>query len=191
MSQLPAKRAAVAACGSRDGGEQLAKRARGTAASSQSTAKRMDWQRAMNSPVTWVSHNPKRAGTQAAKRWDKYCQTTTVAGALKAGASLRDLDSDYAREFLQVTWPADMSAVQDVVKKEPRTLADKEPQGVLQEEHPPLADRESPPPPPCLSRVEQGIQTDPLWLEQELVRQSGRTQILKEALRMYQAQNRS
>ena len=49
-----------------------------------------------------VEDNPKRAGTQAAARFDKYWEASTVGEALDAGALYKDIDVDWVSGYIRL-----------------------------------------------------------------------------------------
>jgi hypothetical protein len=52
-----------------------------------------------------VSGNPKRQGSQAALRFEKYKYITTVGGALDAGVLYKDIDIDLENNYISLFLP--------------------------------------------------------------------------------------
>lgn len=167
--------------GAMDEAAPVVKKARLTP-SETGTPKRMNWNSALASSISWLGHNPKRPHTKAAKRWEKYCKTSTVQQAMEQGAQHRDLDHDYHHGFLEC------QKVQPLVPTLPLLEAS---DGVPPEHEPfPLADG------PVLDRAGHGrritvedksTMTDPTWLDDELGEGVSATKkaVLMEALALY------
>ena len=62
--------------------------------------RRMNWLDAKSCDLTFVAYNPKRQKTKAHARWSAYAQCKTVQDAVQAGATMRDLDFDFAKGYV-------------------------------------------------------------------------------------------
>ena len=81
--------------------------------------RRMNWLDAKSCDLTFVAYNPKRQKTKAHARWSAYAQCKTVQDAVQAGATMRDLDFDFAKGY--VTCEGVRPLVPSLaIKKEPR-----------------------------------------------------------------------
>ena len=49
-----------------------------------------------------VNENPKRAGSQAAQRFDGYLGSTTVGQAIAKGVKYQDIAYDVSRQYVEV-----------------------------------------------------------------------------------------
>lgn len=77
------------------------------------------------SVITVVVENPKRAGSGAAERYDKYVNGGTVAGSLAAGVRIDDIRWDIARGFVTVELVDDIPVEKSV--KEPKPVKEVSP----------------------------------------------------------------
>ncbi|CAJ1331062.1 unnamed protein product, partial [Effrenium voratum] len=91
--------------------------------------KRFNWATEME--CCFTPHNPKRAKTQAFKRYEQYKGATTVGMARAAGASYRDLDNDYQHEYMTKVQPAPAEC--PTAKNKAKEVLEQEPQELLPE----------------------------------------------------------
>ena len=69
---------------------------------------------ALKNPATMIEiqmENPKKPGSKAAERFDRYKGATTIQDATAKGANWQDLSSDFEKGFLKVCGPKPLEPI--------------------------------------------------------------------------------
>ena len=68
--------------------------------------------------IMFQDHNPKKGGSNAWGRYDKYKKCTSIGEATAAGANWQDLSSDFEKGYMKFSIPEDLKAAEAVNKVE-------------------------------------------------------------------------